>query len=297
MKEQLSPAEEILPVVTNKAELIKDDEPDKVKSDLRKFNRAEAEVKKALTPLKLILKISDKVGVEAAMEHLKNANAVQKLVESKRTLLVGPYNAEVKRINNYAKELIAEVPGEITRVKDLILAFQKEEQQKAVQARTDIRIKQLTEIGFVKNQNHYSAEILPGFVITESEITNSEDPQWIAILTTMNGLLEQEKNKKIAELNAKANGADFFGESSDEIEKEVEQVKNTSVPVVNHVPSFGSEKLKGTTKTWTFEIDNLDLVPREYLLVDEVKIREAVREGVRTIPGVKIYQKEGISLR
>lgn len=44
-------------------------------------------------------------------------------------------------------------------------------------------------------------------------------------------------------------------------------------------------------KTWTFEILNPDAVPREYMMPDERRIREAVKNGVRTIAGVNIFQK------
>lgn len=42
---------------------------------------------------------------------------------------------------------------------------------------------------------------------------------------------------------------------------------------------------------WTFEVQDETQVPREYLMVDERKIREAVKAGIREIPGVRIFQK------
>jgi phage gp36-like protein len=49
-----------------------------------------------------------------------------------------------------------------------------------------------------------------------------------------------------------------------------------------------------TRKKWTFEIVDISKIPREYLMVDTVKINQAIKQGVREIPGVKIYQKEEI---
>lgn len=46
----------------------------------------------------------------------------------------------------------------------------------------------------------------------------------------------------------------------------------------------------GTTKTWKFEVENIDLVPREYLMPDMVKIGKVVRAGVN-IPGIKSWQE------
>ena len=43
-------------------------------------------------------------------------------------------------------------------------------------------------------------------------------------------------------------------------------------------------------KNWKFEIVDADIVPRQYLTVDEKKIREAVDMGLRDLPGVNIYE-------
>ena len=50
-------------------------------------------------------------------------------------------------------------------------------------------------------------------------------------------------------------------------------------------------------KRWTFEVSDANAVPRDYLTVDEKKIRAAVRDGIREIPGVRIYQETSISIR
>ena len=48
------------------------------------------------------------------------------------------------------------------------------------------------------------------------------------------------------------------------------------------------------SKRWTFTIEDAGDVPRDYLVVDTVKIRQAVRDGERDIPGVRIYQEESV---
>jgi hypothetical protein len=66
--------------------------------------------------------------------------------------------------------------------------------------------------------------------------------------------------------------------------------------VLNGFSGF-STSVKGTTKTWTFEIIDSTLVPRQYMEINESLIRKAVLAGTRDIPGVKIYQKESLSIR
>ncbi|TET23384.1 MAG: hypothetical protein E3J78_02315 [Candidatus Cloacimonadota bacterium] len=47
-----------------------------------------------------------------------------------------------------------------------------------------------------------------------------------------------------------------------------------------------------TRKVWKFEITDPTRVPREYMTINEAKIRNVVRSGIREIPGVRIYQEE-----
>ena len=50
-------------------------------------------------------------------------------------------------------------------------------------------------------------------------------------------------------------------------------------------------------KVWEFEVVDPKQVPRDYLRVDESAIRRAIMQGIRNIPGVKIYQTERLTVR
>lgn len=50
-------------------------------------------------------------------------------------------------------------------------------------------------------------------------------------------------------------------------------------------------------KKWVWELENEQLVPREYLSLNEKKIESAIKNGVRNIPGIKVFEKEEISMR
>ena len=50
-------------------------------------------------------------------------------------------------------------------------------------------------------------------------------------------------------------------------------------------------------KKWVWELENEALIPREYLSLDSKKVDEAVKQGVRNIPGIKVFEKEEISMR
>ena len=53
-----------------------------------------------------------------------------------------------------------------------------------------------------------------------------------------------------------------------------------------------------TRKTWTFEVVDLDQVPRDYMSLDVDVVREAInKDAVREIPGLRIFQMETLHVR
>ena len=51
-------------------------------------------------------------------------------------------------------------------------------------------------------------------------------------------------------------------------------------------------------RVWTFEVVDLDAVPREYMSLDVDVVREAInKDRVRDIPGLRIYQSETLQVR
>lgn len=49
--------------------------------------------------------------------------------------------------------------------------------------------------------------------------------------------------------------------------------------------------------SWDWSLLDSELIPREFLCIDEKKIEEAVKQGIRKIPGIQIFEKENMSLR
>lgn len=50
-------------------------------------------------------------------------------------------------------------------------------------------------------------------------------------------------------------------------------------------------------KKWVWELEDGNLLPREYLTIDEKKVNEAIKQGIRNIPGIKVFEKEEIAMR
>lgn len=69
-----------------------------------------------------------------------------------------------------------------------------------------------------------------------------------------------------------------------------EEIPVYCAPVVTTMPP----EVKGMTTYWKHEIENMDVVPREFCSPDPVKINAAIKSGVRAIAGVRIYSEEKI---
>lgn len=76
-----------------------------------------------------------------------------------------------------------------------------------------------------------------------------------------------------------------------------------ATPIRNHVVTpMGASTL---TKRWSFKVTDAEQIPREYLAVDEVAIRAAIRASARDkdgrptieIPGLEIFADEGLAVR
>jgi len=91
--------------------------------------------------------------------------------------------------------------------------------------------------------------------------------------------LQEEKAQKELERRQKIQAAhEAKGHETHEITQPEVEVAKTTV----------------TAKRWTFDVVNVNKVPREYLVVDNAAVNKAIRNGVREIDGLDIFQVEGL---
>jgi hypothetical protein len=78
-----------------------------------------------------------------------------------------------------------------------------------------------------------------------------------------------------------------------------EQFEERAQAVMSPIVQTAAPKVAGVSipKVWTFEITDEDLIPREYLIVDESRIRRVVTalKGDTKIPGVRVFETKRIS--
>lgn len=290
-----------------KLELI-DDTPDVVKMDLRKFNKAKQKVNAAVANIKAITIINSKEGVDKMMLVLKEGDAVGKLIEAKRKDLGDPYRLEVVRVNACAAEIVKDLPAAIAAGKALILAFHKAEETRIKNERTKARDMEMELSGFKYwpegNESilvaHYWERDVE-IAIYRRDLEDVSDQVWEEMMQRLLDARIKLGEKQIAALEKQAEGTDFFGDEqgTEVIKEKISEVKTAPGRPVSFGGggSYSAPETKGLTKRWVFEITNATLVPREFLQVDEKKVKEAVAAGTRTIAGIRIYQDESISLR
>lgn len=99
---------------------------------------------------------------------------------------------------------------------------------------------------------------------------------------------EQRRQQEIAD-RARAKGQDA------KADKHEERAQSIVAPVIQREPP----KVAGVSipVVWTFEITDESLIPREYLVIDESKIRKVViaLKGGTNIPGVRAYSQKRIA--
>jgi len=114
--------------------------------------------------------------------------------------------------------------------------------------------------------------------------------------------VQEEAARREAEATARAEAAQTQ-EARHESMREAEAASVEQMVAVVEAPREpikgwkGDQGTSSVTGRWTFELVKPELVPRDYCVPDSKLLTAAVREGVREIPGVHIYQKEGLSTR
>ena len=110
---------------------------------------------------------------------------------------------------------------------------------------------------------------------------------------------EDEVIKEIDHLeDAKRYALEYDEVTQKAIQRTIENKQNKAIEATAFVEKINlSTNSASVSMVWDFEVTDKSKLPLEYLKVDEVAIRNAIRNGERNIAGVNIYQKPQISLR
>lgn len=115
--------------------------------------------------------------------------------------------------------------------------------------------------------------------------------------------MEKERAEEAARLQREADELAAAGKvaAAEEAQAAATEVAETPVYVPPVVVQSEVPIVRGVSgrKTWDFEIVDATKIPREFLMVDEQKIRGVVRamKGQTQIPGVRAFESESLAFR
>lgn len=230
------------------------------KNELQKFDQLQADLNVFLSPIKTLV-VNDQDSCEKGGEAFRSIRKWQKKVDEKVKELIDPYNEEIAKIREYGKKI----------------------KQPLLDADTAVD-KQLS--AYAVHLAAKRAEMLKQEAIERQK-------------------REDEAAQLARQAKEEADNAALFADTPEEAEA-VQAQANATVERVTFeaakehrtiVKSIASEKVRGQTTRWTFDIEDASKIPIEFKIVSEALIRAQVSVGVRSIPGVRIYQKTTMSAR
>ena len=101
--------------------------------------------------------------------------------------------------------------------------------------------------------------------------------------------IEEEKIRKIQETCE----SEIDVKDKQEMIEEIMEEEEPEVIIKKPETTIGNTQAR---KIWTFEVTDFAKVPDKYKMINQVEVMADIRAGERDIPGIKIYQKEILSV-
>ena len=220
------------------------------------------------------LVIKTKEQMTGATEYLANIVARKKRIEVIRISYTQPLNETLRNINADFKKASAPLEESEGIVKSKMIEYRRVESERIEVKRKKEEEKQRKQDEIRRKKERRQAE-------KEAKIAEKK-------------LAKENLSKKKA-ADAQKIIDDEKQAKQDELDKQGEEfVPEVDIKQENTVHSeSGAARMR---KVWKFEIENEKQIPKAYLTVDEVKIRKAIKGGVREIPGVRIYEDEQVGM-
>jgi hypothetical protein len=222
-----------------------------------------AKVDEEMAPL-MAIKVIDQDSIELALEKGKHARKFEKAVEDKRVELVKPLNDAVSEVNSFAKKIKGPCENAIVHLKRELANF----------------------AAVLEKQRREEADRLA------KEKREREDE------IERKALAEIERQKQEREAGLKDDRTLRKEEILTEVTYEREQ-EQLHKQFKSEAKAISQNKVSGERQVWTFSVADLSKVPREYLVLDETKIRKAILAagGDLKIDGINIFQETKIAFR
>jgi len=258
------------------------------------------------------LVIKDSEDLDTAKKIEKECTTLEKFIESERKRYTDPLNEVVKKLIQKEKDLMAPITKAKEDIRNKQIAFaQKQEQerlrqegiildiiQKINSTPDDIDLELLSDtitekdarIGVAietRRQFFAEQERLAEFARKQKEAQEELDrvrqEQWVEAAK----LAKQKLEDDLARQKMEDETARILEDGKRQEMKEQADAEQKRVAGSYSMP-------KGMRKVAKFEIVNDKLVPVEFYTIDESKIKEAIKNWIREIPWVRVWEEDKI---
>lgn len=248
-----------------------------VNASIEKFDLAKQKVIEVKATCQDII-INSKETCEMAKLVDKDAKAIEKLIEDKRVELTKPLLSQKKEIDDYAKKLMLELNAGRKPLRDRIFAYEQELERirLAGQARIQAELRRAEEERLRREAEQRKAE-------EERRLKEEEAKRELYAMMEAAGIskpVEDEAEVIPFEPDEEPETAVTAGPSEEELR------------LIRQQKELEAQRSKNIAMVWTFKVMDPLRVPMEYLMIDEAKVKAAIKAGERQIPGIYIYQDQ-----
>ena len=238
--------------------------------------RLQGEASKVLAGAKEIKIVSDETR-DYAVAYVSQTTNLLKAIELERVARTAPHEAYQKSVNIFVKSFAGPVKEADDFLRKGILDYRKEQERKAEAERRR------------QEEERRKAEEEARRKALEAQRKLDEAARLErAAKASADKALQIEADKRLRE-------AMEAEQASQAAQAAAEKPVAAPPPPARMVQTgMGSATVK---KHWTYEIVDKSLIPFHYMSVSDVAINHAIHDGVREIPGLRIYQKEGLAIR
>lgn len=271
-----------------------------------------------------IADVDDKAGFTQVYEFRQAVRRQRLAVQNKQKELKAPHTAYNRQVDEVATLLIdpmKEIEADLLRKEDWFTAERERiarEKELALQQRTESRVNQLRSYGFTWNRNSESYELSneQGLFmhVLFDDIKNLPDEEIAHTLSLAKQLGEEEQARQAEVKRLADEAAAQLKAEQDRLAKERQDLERLKAELAEQqaklqqpttqTPEGPTEslELRGLSelpieeteqvpKHWTYEVVNEIEVPAAYKIIDDRRVRMAIRDGKREIPGLRIFEE------
>ena len=220
------------------------------------------------TKTNIVNRVDDIIVKDDATKTLANEILVEvattlKSVEKRRKFFVEPLNKHVSEINEFFRQISEPLKIANNELRVKIQDYMAIERERLEQARREAEAKE------------------------REQIQKAREAQIAAEIARNAGM---ERAAKTLERKAEEATTKGENENANAVALSIARVPTT-------IQASGGKSY--VSKHWTWKLENAELVPSKFLMVNEKAIDLAVKQGARNpmIPGVNIYEDERLNVR